>query len=92
MCHGSDLPYTFGSTGPYNFTSNGKNVVDSHMYYWSNFARNTDPNKSDKPSFDVWPSYSTSNKPYLRFTAPNMIQNNYLKSECDFFDKIGYYL
>ena len=92
MCHGSDLPYTFSTTGPYNFTSTGRQVADSHMNYWSNFARNTDPNSADTASFDVWPAYTSANKTYLRFAAKNLIQNNYLKAECDFFDKIGYYL
>ena len=99
MCHGGDLPYTFGSTGPYNFTSIGREITDSHMFYWSNFAASSSPNppvkennENVKKMFDIWPEYETNNRTYLRFASPtNLIQNSYLKSACDFFDKIGYY-
>ncbi len=40
----------------------------------------------------LWPAYDLKKKTYLRFVSPeNRIENSYLKTECDFFDKIGYY-
>ena len=61
------------------------------MYYWSNFAKFSNPNDQNKKTFDFWPSYS-SNNTYLRFAGPkNIIQSSYLQPECDVFDKIGYY-
>jgi carboxylesterase type B len=85
VCHGSDLPYTFGTAGPYNFTSIGKQISLSRMFYWSNFT-------SINSTSTLWPAYDLKKKTYLRFVSPeNRIENSYLKSECDFFDKIGYY-
>ena len=62
------------------------------MFYWRNFASNSDPNLANTQSFDTWPAYDLQLKPFIRFVSPqNRIENSYLKSECDFFDKIGYY-
>ena len=87
------MPYTFGTAGPYNFTSDGKTLANSHMFYWSNFANNSNPNPSEPSSlFKIWPTYNLNSRKFLRFVAPeNKIENSYLKSECDFFDKIGFY-
>ena len=87
VCHGVDLPYTFASTGPFNFTNTGKQISNSRMFYWSNFSAFPSSN-----SRLLWPEYDLRNKTFLRFVSPeNRIENSYLKSECDFFDKIGYY-
>ena len=92
VCHGADLPYTFGTTGPYNFTTIGQQITNSHMFYWGNFASNSNANQANSPLFDTWPAYYLNTKTFLRFASPkNTIENSYLKSEFDFFDKIGYY-
>ena len=97
VCHGSDIVYTFDSSDR-NFTSTGRQISQSHMFYWSNFAKYSSPNapqsaasSSSSNSFINWPSYSMKTKPFLRFVRPsNTVESGYLRSECNFFDSIGY--
>jgi hypothetical protein len=96
VCHSADLYYTFDSADT-NFTAIGKSIARSHMTYWSNFAKYSNPSPSFaqspmKGNNPVWTAYDLNNKPFLRFTGPSIrIDYKYLKNECDFFDTIGYY-
>lgn len=91
VCHGSDMPYTFDSVDD-RFTINGHNLAQSHMTYWTNFAKYNSPNAPNDAALLNWPSYDMGNKNYLKFQSPsNTIESAYLKEDCDFFDSIGYY-
>lgn len=89
VCHSSDIYYTFDSADG-NFTSNGKTLSRSHMYYWSNFAKTNTPN-GPLSQYTPWLPYEIKTKPFLRFRSPqDTSEHGYLRSECDFFDSIGY--
>ena len=89
VCHGSDILYTFDSVDS-NFTTNGRTLSRSHMFYWSNFAKTNTPN-GPTSQYTAWIPYEINTKPFLRFRSPeDTSELGYLRSECEFFDSIGY--
>ena len=87
VCHGTDLPYTFESTWN-NFTAAGRRISKSMATYWTNFAKTHNPNEP-APVPVIWPQL-TANESYLYFQDPIEVRKGYLKSECDFWDTMGY--
>jgi carboxylesterase type B len=57
--------------------------------YWANFATSQDPNEPLRVA-TPWPRVTTGNETYMYFQDPLQVQENYLKSDCDFWDSIGY--
>jgi carboxylesterase type B len=90
VCHGGDLPYLFESFWS-NFTDSGRLLSSSMATYWSNFGKSMNPNLP-VPLPIAWPKMSTEVEPYILFQNPIEIRTDYLKDDCDFFDKIGYKL
>jgi carboxylesterase type B len=88
VCHGTEIPFVFQSTWE-NFTDAGRRVSQSIATYWTNFAKNQDPNEPLRVTVS-WPKASTGNETYMYFQDPLKIQESYLKSDCDFWDTIGY--
>lgn len=90
-CHGTDLAYTFDVLSA-NFTSDGRLLATQHVNYWTNFAKYGTVNTQNKNNSIYWPQYDIQNRTFLRFKKfPFSIENNYLTTDCDFFDSIGYY-
>lgn len=60
------------------------------MNYWTNFAKNGDPNVGkDVPQ---WPSYNPTTRKNMFFKTPeSTVETDYMKEDCDFFDGIGYH-
>ena len=88
VCHGSELPFLFESTWV-NFTDAGRRVSESMATYWTNFATSQDPNEPLRVPTQ-WPRVTTGDEKYMYFQDPLQVQTGYLKSECDFWDSIGY--
>jgi carboxylesterase type B len=88
VCHGAELPFLFESTWV-NFTDAGRRVSQSMASYWANFATSQDPNEPIRVD-TRWPRFTTGNESYMYFQDPLQVQENYLKKECDFWDRIGY--
>ncbi len=72
-----------------NFTDAGRRVSQGMATYWSNFAKSQDPNEPLRVPIR-WPRASTGNETYMYFQDPLQVQQSYLKSDCDFWDTIGY--
>ncbi|UJR32516.1 hypothetical protein I4U23_019978 [Adineta vaga] len=87
VCHAGELPYTFQSAWV-NFTDAGRRVSKSMSTYWTNFAKSHDPNQPVSGAM-MWPKVGVS-KSYLYFQDPLDVRKDYIKDECDFWDKIGY--
>lgn len=87
-CHSDDLPFTFESNWD-NFTDAGRRLSQSMATFWTNFAKSTDPNKPVTVSLQ-WLSMTHDNETYMYFQDPLQSDHNYLKSDCDFWDNIGY--
>jgi carboxylesterase type B len=88
VCHGTELPFLFESEWT-NFTDAGRRVSESMATYWANFATSQDPNEPLRVA-TPWPRVTTGNETYMYFQDPLQVQENYLKSDCDFWDSIGY--
>lgn len=88
VCHGVEIPYIMQSKWN-NFTDAGRRVSQNMGTYWTNFAKTQDPNQP-LPVALSWPKANTVNEPYLHIKDPLDVQENYLKSDCDFWDTIGY--
>lgn len=89
VCHGSELPYVFQSAWV-NFTDAGRRLSTSMVNYWSNFGKTIDPNRPVKQVLE-WPKTTLGNENYLFFQDPLSTGKDYLKEDCDFFDRIGYH-
>jgi len=72
-----------------NFTDAGRRVSQSIATYWTNFAKSQDPNEPLRVIVP-WLKASTGNETYMYFQDPLKTQESYLKSDCDFWDTIGY--
>ena len=89
VCHGFELPFVFHSAGNigYSFTPEEKMLSVLMVDYWTNFARNTDPDGKD----EIWPTYKSRTSNVIFVTPINEIESKKdLKAKCDFWDGIGY--
>jgi para-nitrobenzyl esterase len=88
--HGSELPYVFGTLATaahavnaphYNATDEA--VSDRMQQYWTNFARNGNPNSG---SLSRWPKFDATARAYLDFTAEGPAAREGLRREaCDVY-------
>ena len=88
VCHGDELPFLFQSRWS-NFSAAGQRISQAMGFYWTNFAKTTDVNQPVNVSLP-WPPTNSINEKYLSFEDPLKVQENYDKSDCDFWDQIGY--
>jgi len=95
VCHGSELPYIFNSaqighlyTG-YVWSSGEAALAQQISTYWGNFAISGNPNTPNMQSLN-WPQYNATNDLDLKFATPSSTETGYLKSQCDFWDNLGY--
>lgn len=95
VCHGSELPYIFNSaeighryTG-YVWSSQEATLANLISTYWGNFATSFNPNTPKSTSLQ-WPLYYASSDQDLDFATPSSVETGYLKSQCDFWDTLGY--
>ena len=88
-CHGDELPIVFEANWG-NLTDADRRMSQHVATYWTNFAKSQNPNEPFNVSLS-WPKMnSTTNEPYMFLQDPLQIEENYLKSDCDFWDQIGY--
>mmetsp|Transcript_126485 Transcript_126485/g.188742 ORF Transcript_126485/g.188742 Transcript_126485/m.188742 type:complete len:548 (+) Transcript_126485:38-1681(+) len=95
VCHGSELPYIFNSaqighryTG-YVWSEQEAALAQLISTYWGNFAISGNPNMPNTQSL-TWPLYTASTDQDLQFATPSDVESGYMKSQCDFWDSIGY--
>ena len=97
ICHGSELPYVFSSLelppSPYTWGPGEQAFSHSMATYWGNFGNSHSPN-APLPVPTQWPVYTTSSDTILRMYYDDQVnfplQQNYLQSQCDFWDSLGY--
>ncbi|CAF1467443.1 unnamed protein product [Adineta steineri] len=87
-CHADELPFLFESYWN-NFTDTGRYISQSMATYWTNFAKSQDPNDPLKVPVS-WPRVTSGNETYMYIQDPLQIGTNFLKSDCDVWDEIGY--
>jgi para-nitrobenzyl esterase len=82
-CHGSELPYVFG-TGTQLTAGSPQAAASAAMErYWTHFAAKGDPSGGSDPA---WPSFSTSSNQRMQFTlqAPSVV-SNFHATECAYW-------
>lgn len=88
--HGSEIPYVFGNLSVAGRPENAPkyDAVDSHVsdqmqQYWTNFAKNGDPNGGSLPK---WPKFDAAARAYIDLTANGPVAREGLRREaCDLF-------
>jgi para-nitrobenzyl esterase len=82
-CHGSELPYVFG-TGT-QLTAGSQQAAASALMerYWTRFASKGSPSGGSDPA---WPSFSTSSNQRMQFTlqGPSVV-SNFHATECAYW-------
>lgn len=84
--HTSELPYVFhtpASAGGFDPTD--EEVSRMIRDYWTNFAKNGDPNG---PESYPWPVYSQDSDQYIEIGNPAVAKQNLRKESCDLLQKI----
>ncbi|CAF0852745.1 unnamed protein product [Rotaria sordida] len=87
-CHADEIPFLFESSWA-NFSDAGRRISQSMATYWTNFGKSQDPNEPLRVPLS-WPRVTSENEKYMYIQDPLQIGENYLKSDCDFWDEIGY--
>lgn len=69
--HSFEVPYVFGNLSSTGFSAadyddDDRRLAELMMSYWTNFAKQGDPNGSGLPE---WPRFTNADKEYLRLTA-----------------------
>lgn len=87
-CHGVNIPYLFKSAPQLNSTE--LKLANHYMDYYTNFAKNGDPNKGANVIIG-WPDFRRESSIHLQFTFENIAPEKEMKKkEFDFWDSIGY--
>lgn len=88
-CHGFELAFLFEAFW-LNTTKADRYVSKAMATYWTNYATSENPNRPAKvPS--QWPKTTGRSEKYLYIQNPVRIRHNYLQTDCDFWDHIGYF-
>ncbi|CAF4623735.1 unnamed protein product, partial [Rotaria sp. Silwood2] len=87
-CHGFDLAFLFEAFW-LNSTANDQYISQTMANYWTNYAKTKNPNNPVLVPV-TWTQLGANPEKYLYFQNPVQIITNYLKSDCDFWDTIGY--
>jgi para-nitrobenzyl esterase len=88
--HGSELNYVFATLDrkppvglPIRPTAVDVQISEAMQQYWTNFARNGNPNGGQ---FRAWPKFEASSRAYIQFTGANPIALKGLRRPfCDLF-------
>jgi len=86
VCHAEELLVQWGTPPLAGFTYTSDEQLLSYLIidYWTNFARNGDPNTGNK--VQSWPNFSSKNMTALLFQTPvSRVEINWRNDECNFF-------
>jgi para-nitrobenzyl esterase len=81
--HGSELVYVFG-TSP-NLMPEQQKVADIMQGYWTNFAKNKDPNKAPLPD---WPSFSADHDKRINLSVMPSTVSDFRSDKCKFWQGV----
>ncbi|XP_061188093.1 uncharacterized protein LOC133196179 [Saccostrea echinata] len=79
--HADELIYLFNM---FPLTGEGKAVSSAMMTYWTNFAKNRDPND---PSLPDWKVYDNQKEAYLAINANHLTAMKYKEHRMQFWDQ-----
>jgi len=91
VCHGEELPYVFNSASDrgYIFTPDENELSNLMVGYWTNFAKELNPNHSE----NNWPQFEPDALNLVFVTPLSAITaKSDLEANCELWDSIGYEL
>ena len=93
VCHGDELPYVFHTPEAFGatFDSEEETISATIRTYWTNFAKNMDPNQG-APVSTEWPLYDTQRRPYLFLNEPSTPEEDPFAEDTAFWYSIGFNL
>jgi len=82
-CHGSELPYVFGTGTQLTAGSEQASASALMQRYWTRFASKGDPSGGSDPA---WPTFSAANNQRMQFTlqGPSVV-SNFHATECAYW-------
>jgi carboxylesterase type B len=99
VCHGDELPFVFHSADQIGgkFTPPEAGLSDAMGTYWTNFARDLDPNgakgTSTTAALPRWPVFTRQQRRYMDLNLPQLsLQDDPYHDICTFWNGIGYNL
>jgi carboxylesterase type B len=93
VCHSAELPFVFHTVDKLggSFSREEEQLSLKIIDYWTNFAINLEPGKSDKQDTLVWPAFVNNNKKYMNLDTPSVtITHDPYQTICEFWNAIGY--
>ncbi|KRT85551.1 esterase [Oryctes borbonicus] len=96
--HGDELPYVFGvpldSANPHfrdRYTEDEKELSETIMTLWANFAYNGDPNvlpiHMHGTMLPVWPEFDIRSESYLHLDNPHSVRHHYRHSKMQYWNE-----
>jgi para-nitrobenzyl esterase len=80
--HGAEVGYVFGNLGA-NYAAPDREISAAMQQYWTNFAKNGDPNGASLPK---WPKFDTAARGFLEFTDSGPVAREGLRRPfCDIY-------
>lgn len=86
VCHAGELTYVFHSDFFYPGFQRSQKELDlswTMLNFWTDFAH-------QQLNSTQWPIFTKDNQQTIEFTIPIQPNSNYDKTNCDFWDSIGY--
>jgi len=80
--HGAEVSYVFGNLGA-NYAASDREISAAMQQYWTNFAKNGDPNGAGLPP---WPKFDTAARGFMEFTDNGPVAREGLRRAfCDLY-------
>jgi para-nitrobenzyl esterase len=84
--HGAEVAYVFGNMSGNpgaNYTATDREISAAMQQYWTNFAKNGDPNGAGLPA---WPKFDTAARGFMEFTDNGLVAREGLRRPfCDLY-------
>jgi para-nitrobenzyl esterase len=84
VSHASELAYVFGTLPP-TADQATRDVSESIMKYWTQFAKTGNPNQAGQPS---WPAFARGEESYLEIGRPIHPDKDLNKAKLDLFERL----
>jgi len=87
-CHGQNVPFVFNSHP--EFDAREKEISNTLIDYYSNFARSGNPNRGNRNITLSWPQFVESSKIHMEIGEKIELRSNFRNENFNFWDRMGY--
>jgi len=86
--HGLEVDYVFGGLDKKpGYTQDDLALSQAVMNYWTNFAKNGNPNR---PGLELWPAYQSERDENLELDSPLKVNSRLWKTQSDLVESLHY--